>query len=117
MRIILLLCLTLIFLLSSGTPVCASDSVLGSFTILDSIPPSPITNLTAVSTASYSVKLRWTAPGDDGSVGTASYYEIPFSTFPITSENRWNSANTAVGAPKPKIAGSTQNFTVGGLLT
>ena len=40
-----------------------------------------------------------------------------YSTLPITSENRWNSANKAFGAPKPKIAGSTQNFTVSGLLT
>ena len=38
-----------------------------------------------------SLQLSWTAPGDDGNVGTATRYEMRMSPSPI-SEANWSSA-------------------------
>ena len=61
-----------------------------------------------------SVTLRWTAPGDDGTVGTAAQYDIRYSTSAITNNN-FNSATQATGEPAPKVAGSSEAFTLNNL--
>jgi hypothetical protein len=61
-----------------------------------------------------SVTLSWTAPGDDGRVGTAALYEMRFSTSAIDSTN-WSGATVVSGMPAPRPAGTTQNVTVSGL--
>ncbi|MCK5037937.1 MAG: hypothetical protein KAS16_02450, partial [Thermoplasmata archaeon] len=54
----------------------------------DSIPPEAIDDLTvAVSPNHGEVILSWTAPGDDGAVGQASYYQIAYATYEITPAN------------------------------
>jgi hypothetical protein len=58
--------------------------------------------------------LVWTAPGDDGSIGTASSYEIRMSTSPINDAN-FGSASLIPGAPTPVSAGVRQRVTVRGL--
>ncbi len=80
----------------------------------DTTPPSAVTNLAASNPASNSIKLTWTAPGDDGNTGTASQYDIRYSTSPITDSN-WNSATQVSGEPTPLVAGSSETFTVTGL--
>lgn len=60
------------------------------------------------------ITLTWTAPGDDLDVGTASLYDLRYSYQPITEAN-WGQASRAVGEPSPKVAGSTETFTVAGL--
>ena len=55
--------------------------------------------------------LTWTAPGDDANTGTASTYDIRYSTSPITVAN-WGSATQSTGEPIPSAAGSTETFTV-----
>ena len=61
-----------------------------------------------------SVQLSWTAPGDDGATGTATTYDVRYSTSPITEAN-WASATQATGEPSPQVAGSAETFTVTGL--
>lgn len=61
-----------------------------------------------------SITLNWTAPGDDGSVGTASQYDIRYSTSTITDAN-WATATQVTGEPAPKAAGLGETFTVTGL--
>lgn len=61
-----------------------------------------------------SLVLRWTAPGDDGDVGTAAYYELRMSASPITAAN-FSSALIVPGTPDPQVAGTVQFFTVRGL--
>lgn len=56
------------------------------------------------------VTLNWTAPGDDGSVGTANAYDIRVSTTAITEQN-YSSATQLTGEPSPQIAGSTEAYT------
>jgi len=60
------------------------------------------------------LQLVWTAPGDDGAVGTASVYQIRVSKAPITSGN-WSAANVVGPAPVPLASGKRQGFTVRGL--
>ncbi len=81
----------------------------------DITPPSTITDLAVTATTGTSASLRWTAPGDDGTTGTAASYDIRYSTTPITSSN-WGSATLVTGEPAPTVAGTTQSFTVNGLV-
>ena len=86
--------------------------------IPDTIPPSAITDLNVVSgyTASNnSILLSWVATGNDNSVGTASSYEIRYSTSAITESN-WSSASMVSTPPVPQTAGSSESFTVSGLI-
>jgi hypothetical protein len=69
----------------------------------------------AVQAATNSVTLTWTAPGDDGSQGTATVYDIRYSTSNISSEADWINASQATGEPVPQPAGTEETFTVTGL--
>jgi len=60
------------------------------------------------------VVVRWTAPGDDGHVGTAALYELRLSQSPITAAN-FAAALAVTGVPAPAPAGSSQSVTVRGL--
>ncbi len=61
-----------------------------------------------------SVTLTWTAPGDDGDEGTATLYDIRYSTSPI-DESNWDDATQVEDEPAPQSAGSAESFTVTGL--
>ena len=69
------------------------------------------------------VVLHWTAPGDDGNVGTASMYEIHWSLQPLAgpasadSADWWNNLSTQVpgSIPAPRVAGTRETFTVTGV--
>jgi len=67
-----------------------------------------------------SITLDWTAPGDDGNVGTASTYEMRWSTSkPDTTtlaamENWWSTATAVSAMPAPLPSGTTQSKTVPG---
>ncbi len=80
----------------------------------DVTPPATVSDLTKGTVTSSSVALSWTAPGDDGTSGTASVYDVRYSTNPI-NESNWASATPATGEPTPAIANSTENFTVSNL--
>jgi hypothetical protein len=58
--------------------------------------------------------LVWTAPGDDGSVGTATSYDLRMSTAPIDANN-FTSALQIGGMPAPQVSGSRQRMVVRGL--
>src|SRR5688572_18101329 len=65
-----------------------------------------------------SITLDWTATGDDGDIGTASTYQMRYSsTKPDTSnalamDNWWANATQASGLPTPLVSGSPQSVTV-----
>lgn len=63
---------------------------------------------------STSVRLTWTAPGDDSTSGTASAYDMRMSTSPITAGN-FDAAIAVAAMPTPLVAGSSQSRTVTGL--
>jgi hypothetical protein len=80
----------------------------------DTIAPSAIANLSLSGLTSSSITLNWASPGDDGNIGTASSYDIRYSTSQITDAN-WASATQATGEPQPLSSGTIQTFTIGGL--
>jgi hypothetical protein len=61
-----------------------------------------------------SVKLKWTAPGDDGTVGRATQYDLRYATFAITSAN-FATATRYTTITIPSVAGATDSCTVTGL--
>ncbi len=68
-----------------------------------------------LSGATSDVTLAWTAPGDNGTAGRASQYDLRYSTSPITSTN-WDQATTVTNLPAPQSAGSQEVYKVTGLL-
>ncbi|WP_135556907.1 alpha/beta fold hydrolase [Paenibacillus cymbidii] len=80
----------------------------------DTTAPAAVANLAAGSPTSSSVTLTWTAPGDDGTAGTAASYDIRYSTATITDAN-WAGATPISGEPAPAAAGTSQSKTVSGL--
>jgi Tfp pilus assembly protein PilV len=80
----------------------------------DVTAPATISDLALSGATETSIDLDWTAPGDDGSSGTATSYDVRYSTSLITEAN-WSSAIQATGEPAPSAAGSSESMTVSGL--
>jgi hypothetical protein len=76
--------------------------------------PSPITTLTISSITDHSVKLKWTATGDDSITGTASAYDIRYSTTPIT-DSTYNTSSKISNNPVPSESGIMDGVVVAGL--
>lgn len=85
----------------------------------DAAAPSAVADLSAAGTGESSIRLSWTAPGDDEDEGQADLYEIKFSTqAPGTDpEAWWNSVAQPVpgGSLTPRPAGSPEQFVLDGL--
>lgn len=81
----------------------------------DGVPPAPITDLAVSNEHITSIELTWTATGGSGATGAASFYDLRYSTSPITEAN-FLSATRDFSSPKPKISGLTEVFEVKGLL-
>ncbi|NOY57641.1 MAG: hypothetical protein GXO75_01735, partial [Calditrichaeota bacterium] len=81
----------------------------------DTTPPDAVTNLAASAASSSSISLSWTATGDDGATGTASAYDIRYSTSSITSDTDFDNATAVTGEPTPSASGSAESMTVSGL--
>ncbi|TMQ72170.1 MAG: hypothetical protein E6K80_03430 [Candidatus Eisenbacteria bacterium] len=74
-----------------------------------------VPRLAAAQTVTWnSVPLSWTAPGDDSLTGTATQYDLRYSTVAITSTN-FSSATRFTGTPTPAAPGTRQSVTVTGL--
>ncbi len=58
--------------------------------------------------------LRWTAPGNDLNTGTATAYDLRYSTAAITASN-FATATAVTGMAAPKAFGQDESFTVTGL--
>lgn len=83
---------------------------------LDNIAPSAVSDLTArPGTGGGEVIISWTAPGDDGTSGRASSYELRYALEPISDSN-WDKATSYPILLKPDSAGSAQSYLVAGLV-
>jgi len=71
--------------------------------------------VTAHSQGVDTVVVRWTAPGDDASIGTATGYDLRYSLSQINDAN-FNSATPVSSVPAPRVAGSREQVTVRGLV-
>ena len=80
----------------------------------DTTPPATVSDLSITAVTDSSVTLVWAAPGDDENKGTATQYDLRYSTSPLT-EGSWGSGLPVSGVPSPRIAGTGEVFTAGGL--
>ena len=90
-----------------------SNSPSGSTT--DVTPPATTSNLAAGTPTSTSLTLTWTAPGDDGTTGTATTYDVRYRTGGAVVTTNWTAATQATGEPTPHSAGTGETFVVGSL--
>lgn len=82
----------------------------------DTTPPDAPSNPTVTHTTESTVTLRWIAPGDDGSRGTAASYDIRYATRPPDGDTWWDSSTVAVpDPPPPRSAGEVESLSIGGL--
>ena len=82
-----------------------SNPVTVTTQVPDVAAPAAVTNLTAGGSEALGADLTWSATGDDGLVGTATFYEIRYSTTPITEAN-WTAATLAPNILAPLAAGA-----------
>lgn len=82
----------------------------------DVTPPAAVVDLRVLWSTSNSMALEWTAPGDDGSTGTATRYDLRCSTSPIVTDADFDAAVQVTGEPVPAPAGETDDMVVTGLL-
>ena len=83
--------------------------------VSDTTVPAAVSNLATSSPTDSSITLSWTAPGDDGSTGTASSYDIRYRTGGAVNDSNWASATQVTGEPAPAAAGTNQNMIINGL--
>ena len=81
----------------------------------DLVAPSAVTTLAATGVDANWLTLTWTSTGDDGTSGTATTYDVRYSTSPITDDTSFAAATVLTGVPAPKIAGTAQTFLATGL--
>ena len=104
--------------LASLSGLCVTGARLNLLKLIgdpDTIPPSDVTDLAAADVASNWVLLQWTAPGDDGTTGTASSYDVRYALTPILTGTDWDAATTVTGEPDPAVYGTTETMQVNGL--
>lgn len=78
---------------------------------IDAIPPDDISDLQIAQPGYNYLNITWTVPGDDGTSGNASGYDIRYSLSPINVSN-WASANQCSDEPVPYAPGDTQCFCI-----
>jgi len=98
----------------SGITPELSDVII-TYSLLDVTAPAAVSDLSAVTPSDSEIFISWSAPGDDGSSGTATTYDLRYFTSSITDEN-WSSATQVNGEPTPSVAGSLESKTISGLL-
>jgi len=75
----------------------------------DTTPPGTPAAFTVSHFAASGLLLTWTASGDDGVAGTASRYEMRYSTIPLDAAG-FEEATPTVGLPVPGPSGSPETF-------
>lgn len=96
-----------------GKTFCASNGGSG-----DVVPPAAVNDFAAApGDFPGEVRLTWTAPGDDGNVGTASAYVIKTSLSPIDggSFTAATDINFWINEPVPQAAATPETLYVFGL--
>ncbi len=94
--------------------VAWSNAVETTTGLRDHTVPSRVIDLRADGILTDGARLVWTAPGDDGSTGQATSYDIRWSTKPITDE--WSFRHAEVlKPPTPAQAGTQQTVNLEGV--
>jgi len=96
----------------SATPVCGGPNTLAECPEPeeDGGPPADVTDLEVTCIGNTTLNLGWTAPGDDGTTGTAAEYDFRYSTSTITASNFGSATRLRISVPS--TAGSVDNAVV-----
>jgi outer membrane protein assembly factor BamB len=78
-------------------------------------PPATIVDLGASDPTGTSIRLTWTAPGDNGASGNASGYWVKYSTSGAITDANWDSATNYTQTWTPLSAGSAESHVITGL--
>ena len=89
-------------------------SNIATATPTDVTPPAAVTDLTLLETQPTQVSVTWTAPGDDGDVGSANAYDLRYATFPLNADN-FGDASMVADVPTPSVAGTPETAVIPGL--
>jgi len=89
----------------SSFPATEEVQILGE--IIDEVPPAPIDDIIISSISMNSFQINWTSPGDDGDIGTSSYYIIKIHTEDITESN-WGEIDEYEQNITPQEAGNEE---------
>jgi hypothetical protein len=79
----------------------------------ETMPPAAIMDLEASALSESEILLTWTAPGDDGTQGTASGYDIRYKKHYFSFD--WSTADKVTDEASPKPGGEPDSFIVSGL--
>ncbi len=60
------------------------------------------------------ITINWTAPGDNGTAGTAALYDIRYATMLVNSGN-WVGCSQADDEPTPQPCGNQESYTIANL--
>lgn len=91
------------------------SNIASASTLVPNIPPGDVEDLLVVNPTSSSLTLSWTAPGADGDQGTASQYDIRYSTSTI-NDSSWLNSTQVQNEPAPQPAGTQQMVAINGLI-
>ena len=99
-----------------GSFDCSCNSGFHSYdggkTCVEATAPDAVSDLSVLPDDNADqVKLSWTAPGDDGDIGTVTEYVIKKSATVIDAGN-FDAADTITASIVPQVAGSTENVSV-----
>lgn len=77
----------------------------------DTILPARITDLIGwTGPEPGTIRLQWTASGDDEMDGNANHYRIRTHTIPILNEDDWDEASQKNNVPVPGVPGTTEEM-------
>lgn len=86
-------------------------SALQNAAEIDVAPPAPISNFRIASQNGRYLTLQWTAPGDDGTTGRASVYQLRFADSDLNSSAQFETATRFI-VSRPEAAGTLQTTSV-----
>jgi hypothetical protein len=84
----------------------------------DTVPPAPISDAQARDVTGTTVTLRFTAPGDDGTLGTVAGYDIRYRTLDAITAANFDDVRTTkvLSNAAPAVSGTLQTITLHNLL-
>ncbi len=90
---------------------CGEDDHRIPTSSVDENPPARVLDLRFLEFRDSSAVISWTAPGDDGVVGTVSRYDVRLATTPMTPPS-WAGAAEIPPPASPRIAGAAETMLV-----
>jgi len=97
---------------SAAVSKCLWDAFAGVYNGTDVTAPGAVTDLT-LNSGRHTIVANWTAPGDDGTCGTAASYDLRISTSAINAGNFSSATHVTTSVPQP--AGSAECVVASGL--